>query len=170
MHFSGRFIIVLLLGILLLTGCAEATDLFDYTGGAARFDAVFPSVSGDTETVICACIREETGDILLTVTSPLRLKGFFARIRTGHVVCGTEDMQISLSDEAARGLTELFAVLSEEGTPRKSPDGTHTIITSPFGTVTLDENLNPAEISAGGRSVKISGWIKENRDTGSYET
>lgn len=164
MHFFRRFIILLLISITLLTGCAEKTDLFAYIRGPAQFELSFPSVSGDTDAVTCTCIREiapdDTVNITLTVIAPDRLKGFTVEIRDGSTTCGTDDMRIPLSADAAQGLTDLLTTLTEEGTPRKSPDGTHTIITTPTGTVTLDETLNPTEIETNGRRAKVK-WNAE---------
>ncbi len=164
MHFFRRFIIILLISTSLLTGCAEKTDLFAYTKGPAQFELSFPSISGDTDAVTCTCIREIAPDgavnITLTVISPDRLKGFTVEIRDGSTTCGTEDMRIPLSADAARSLTDLLTTLTEEGSARKSEDGTHTIITTPTGTVTLDENLNPTEIETNGRRAKVE-WNAE---------
>ena len=145
----------------LFTGC-EQSNLFGYTAGAADFTLLFPSVSGDAEFVSCTCRRDENGDFSLTVTSPDRLAGFAVRISGGVTSAGMGDTVIPLSADAARGLTSLLAVLTEEGIPARSEDGTETVISAPSGTLILDETLTPAEITANGRSVKITGWKQDN--------
>lgn len=162
MHFFRRFLL-LLACTAMLAGCAEETDLFAYTKGPAQFSLIFPSVSGDTDTVTCACVRDEYGNTTLTVTDPPRLQGFTVEIGDGAVTCGTDDMKIPLSESAAAGLTELLTTLTEEGSARKSEDGTHTIITTPTGTVILDETLFPAEIEINGRKIEVE-WGTRNAE------
>ena len=123
MHFFRHFI--LLFCILTLTGCAGTADLFAYTRGAAQFDLLFPSVSGDTDAIVCACSRDGTGNFTLTVTEPARLSGFTAELRDGRAlcraVCRLDGTEIPLSDDAAAGLIRLFTILTEEGShPERS--------------------------------------------------
>ncbi len=160
MHFfsHSRFVSAVLAAALLFcltvffTGCKES-NLFGYTAGEADFTLAFPSVSGDTDAVLCACRRDENGNFSITVTSPERLADFTVQILDGVTSAGLGDTMIPLSDEASGGLTSLLAVLTEEGTPTRSEDGNSTVIAAPSGTIILDENLNPAEITANGRTV-----------------
>lgn len=157
MHFFRHFI--LLFCILTLTGCAGTADLFAYTRGAAQFDLLFPSVSGDTDTIVCACSRDGTGNFTLTVTEPARLSGFTAELRDGRAgcraVCRMDGTEIPLSDDAAAGLIRLFTILTEEGSVRKTSDGTSTVITTPTGEVILNEALLPEEIEISGRKIGV---------------
>ncbi len=164
MHFSDRIkpglAVVIAAFVFCLGACTAETDLFAYTKGAAQFALIFPSVSGDTDTVTCECDRDETGNVTLTVTEPARLAGFTVMYAGGNTSAGYGDMMIPLSPDAAEGLTRIFTVLTEEGSAKRSPDGAYTIITAPSGTVTLGENLMPASIEANGKTVQIV-WREE---------
>ena len=170
MHFIKRFVILILACVPMLAGCGERTDLFAYTRGAAEFTLGFPSVSGDTESVVCAAVRDENGNLTLSVTSPERLCGFTAEIAGETVSVGAEDMRIPLSHEVSGPLLSLARVLVSEGSPSRSSDGVSTVITSPSGTVVLDAELCPCEVTAGTITAGIAGFKFINPTAGTYET
>ena len=148
MHFLERFILLFLI-LTTVTGCAGTTDLFAYAKGAAEFSLVFPSVSGDTDSTTCACVRDDAGNTSITGTTPDRRGGFTVGRSDGTVTCGMAETKSPLSHDAADGLIRLLTTLTEEGSIRKSPDGTATILTTPTGEITLNESLTPIEVRTG---------------------
>lgn len=162
MHFFSRFslfsAVITAACILFLSSCTAGSGLFAYTAGAAEYTLVFPSVSGDTDTVRASCIRDETGNTTLTVISPPRLSGFTVTCTEGTVSAGMDDMKIPLSPDTAHGLTAVFTALSAQGSPTKSPDGAFTVIDTGNGTVTLDETLTPVAVDVGEVSVQVEGF------------
>ena len=163
MHFMERFTILFLI-LTLMTGCAGTTDLFAYAEGAAEFTLVFPSVSGDADAIVCACSRDDPGNFTLTVTDPARLRGFTVEIRDGNAACGMAETKIPLSHDAAEGLIRLLTTLTEEGSVKKSPDGTATIITTPTGEITLDDAMMPIEVKSGTVRAGVRGFGGVNRE------
>ena len=160
MHFSDRIphrlAVMITAFVFCLSACAAKSDLFAYTKGAAAFDLIFPSVSGDTDAVTCGCVRDEEGNVTLTVTSPERLSGFTVISSCGNTAAGCGDTMIPLSADAAEGLTDVLDVLTEEGSAKRSPDGAYTIISAPSGTVTLDGDLLPVSAEVNGKTVGIA--------------
>ena len=167
MHFSDRIhpglAVVLAVLVFLLSACGAPSDLFAYTKGPAHFALVFPSVSGDTDTVVCDCIRDENGGVVLNVTEPVRLAGFTVTCADGVVCAGYGDMMIPLSPTVSEGLTGVFTLLAEEGSAKRSADGAYTVITAPSGTVTLGEEMMPVEAELDGRHIGIR-WGGQSED------
>lgn len=169
MHFSDRIphrlAVLITAFVFCLSACAPKSDLFAYTKGDAEFTMIFPSVSGDTESITCACTRsfspDDTADFTLTVTSPPRLAGFTVTRTDGNTSAGYGETMIPLSPESAENLTRIFDALTETGSAKKSPDGAHTVILAPSGTVTLDEALNPIELEIPGTSVRIQWPVRD---------
>lgn len=132
----------------ILCGCgAEREDmLFRYTQTPAQFEMTFPSQYGD---VVCDAVWD--GDTAsLTVRSPERSAGL--KITCGVTGCATEmdGVTIPLSGNAAAALTNIFCTLysgAEEGiTPKRSADGTETLIAYPCGILTLNDQLLPCRV------------------------
>lgn len=167
MHFSDRIkpglAVVMAALVFFLSACGAPSDLFAYTKGPVQFSLIFPSVSGDTDTVVCDCTRDENGGVVLTVAGPARLAGFTVTCASGTVCAGYGDVTIPLSPEAAEGLTRIFTLLTEEGSAKRSADGAYTIITAPSGTVTLGEEMMPVEAEIDGRIVGIR-WGGQRED------
>lgn len=149
-------IFALCLSTLLLSSCGMGDDerILDYRTADARFKITFPSVYGD---VVCDGVRngERTS---LTVCEPQRSNGITVSVREWCTV-SVGDTEISLSQEAAKSLTDvintLYAPLTEPVDASRTADGTNTVVTTPTGVLYLDETLLPCAVECHTRNGEV---------------
>lgn len=152
-------IFTLCLSTLLLSSCGMRDNerILDYRAADARFKITFPSVYGD---VVCDGVRN--GECTsLTVCEPQRSKGITVSTKEQECRCTVSvgDTEISLSQEAAKSLTDvintLYAPLTEPVDASRTADGTNTVVTTPTGVLYLDEALLPCAVECHTRNGEV---------------
>lgn len=150
-----------------LTSCSAGEDsrIFDYRNSDAQFTVTFPSAYGD---VVCDGVK--TADCTaFTVREPERSAGVTVQVSGESCVIKANDVEIPLSKEASAGLTCIVAAmyepLPEPVEASRTSDGANTVITTPFGTLYLDENLLPCAVECKAwngeiRTVTVTDYVK----------
>lgn len=144
-------------------GAADADELFVYCGAPAEFSLIFPSQYGD---VTCDAVKN--GDtVVLKVRSPERSAGVAVTCGAAGCTIEADGTVIPLSENAASALTNVIRTIcsgeAESSAPTRSADGTETVISYPYGTLTLNENLMPcrvecAAVNGENRTVRIENY------------
>lgn len=145
--------------VLSLTSCSNEDNsrILEYRSSDAQFTLTFPSAYGD---VVCGGVR--TADTTtITVLEPARSQGFTVKVTGDSCIISSDGMaEIPLSAEASAGLTRIistmYSPLPDAPEAARTSDGEQTIVTTPHGTLYLDEDLLPC-------AVECEAWNGEAR-------
>lgn len=155
----------LLLVLISICGCgtADAEELLAYRNLPAEFSMIFPSQYGDV-----TCDASRNGDtVVLTVRTPERSVGVTVTYSDAGCTVEADGSVIPLSENASAALLNVLrTIYSQETdivTPTRSADGEETVISFPYGVLTLNENLLPCRVECAAvngemRTVRIENY------------